>query len=148
MDKPGNDSTTRQERVLVFLLRLCGAIMLSAFATLLLPVDWMAATHRWLGLGEFPASPLVDYLTRSISGLYGIHGGLFLLVSGNVRRYAGVIRYLVVMGFVFGVLLLGIDFHARLPTYWSVGEGPLIIVISTVFLLLLRSVPRGDDDAD
>ncbi|MCP4664043.1 MAG: hypothetical protein GY856_52335 [bacterium] len=142
--RPGNVATTRQERVLVFLLRLSGATMLPAFAAIFLPVDWMAATHRWLGLGEFPVAPIVDYLTRSISALYGIHGGLLILVSGNVRRYAGVILYLIVMGFVFGVLLLGIDFYAGLPTSWSVGEGPMIIVLSAVLLLLLRSVPRDE----
>lgn len=128
----------------MFLLRLSGAIMLPAFATIFLPVDWMAATHRWLGLGEFPETPLVDYLTRSISALYGIHGGLLILLSGNVRRYAAIIHYLILMGFIFGVLMLGIDVYAGLPTYWTVGEGPLIIALSAVLLLLLRAVPRDE----
>jgi len=131
-----------QERVLVFLLRFSGALMLLAFGAIFLPVDWMAATHRWLGLGDFPVAPIVDYLTRSISALYGVYGGLCILVAGNVRRYAPVIFYLIVMGLVFGVLMLGIDFYAGLPTYWSAGEGPLIIGTSLVLLLLLRSVPR------
>ena len=27
-----------------------------------MPVSWMAATHRWLGLGEMPTGPIVEYL--------------------------------------------------------------------------------------
>ena len=101
----------------------------------------MASTHRWLGLGEFPASPLVDYLTRSISALYGIQGGLYLLAAADVRRHARVLRYLAVMNVVFGAVMVGIDLHAGLPLYWVLGEGPPVIVFSIAMLYLLRSVP-------
>ena len=47
---------TIHERLLVFLLRFGGCIMLTAFGAMLLPVEWMKATHRWLGLGDFPTS--------------------------------------------------------------------------------------------
>ena len=47
--------------------------MLTALFAVFLPVRWMAETHEWLGLGEFPESPLVDYLTRSASLLYAWH---------------------------------------------------------------------------
>ena len=58
--------------------------MLLAFFAIFLPVRWMAVTHEWLGLGEFPASPLVDYLTRSASLLYAWHGGLLLVLSPRI----------------------------------------------------------------
>lgn len=51
-------------RLLVFLLRLAGAITVTAFFAIFLPVEWMASSHRWLGLGEFPRAPVVDYLAR------------------------------------------------------------------------------------
>ena len=60
--------------MLVFLLRLAGSVTASAFLAIFLPVEWMASTHRWLGLGEFPRAPVVDYLARSIAALYGFHG--------------------------------------------------------------------------
>ena len=132
---------TRSERILVLLLRLSGAVMLLAFPAALLPVEWMAANHRWLGLGEFPESALVDYLTRSISLLYGIHGGLLLLVSGRPRQYRSVIAYLAVMDMVFGVSVLAIDLHAGMPLLWTLGEGPPMFAIGLVVLLLLRGVP-------
>ncbi len=131
---------TIHERLLVFLLRFGGCIMLSAFGAMLLPVEWMAATHRWLGLGDFPASPLVDYLTRSIAALYGFNGGIRLLVSGDVRRYSVVVAYLAVMDLVLGVLLLAIDWHAGLPLYWTLAEGPPLVVMGAILLHLLRRV--------
>jgi hypothetical protein len=45
---------------MVALMRIGGVMMLLAFVAVLLPESWMAATHGWLGMGTFPASPLVD----------------------------------------------------------------------------------------
>ena len=89
-----HSSRTRQETILIWFFRLGGALTLTAFGAVFLPVSWMRATHAWLGLGEFPASPVVDYLTRSIAVLYGVHGGLLMLISTDVRRYRAIIRYL------------------------------------------------------
>jgi hypothetical protein len=132
---------TRQERILIVLLRLFGAFTLLAFPTMLLPVHWMAAAHGWLGLGEFPATPLVDYLTRSLAAMYGFHGGLMLLVSLNVRRYASVVTYLAVMYVLLGLLLLAVDIHAGLPTWWILTEGPPVSAVGLLMLYLHRFVP-------
>src|SRR5215470_14742014 len=58
------------DRLLVVLLRLFGGITCLALLATLLPTQWMAAAHAWLGLGPFPRAPLTEYLTRSIAGLY------------------------------------------------------------------------------
>jgi hypothetical protein len=136
-------STPLQEKLLILLLRLSAIVLLLAFPMILLPVEWMAVTHRWLGLGEFPASPLVDYLTRSISFLYGFHGGLLLLIASDVRRYRGLLVYVIAMGFAFGAAIIPIDLHAGLPLRWTLGEGPLIIITALVMGILLRAVPRN-----
>ena len=133
----------RHERILVFLLRLVGAIMLLAWLAVFLPVDWMVAGHRLLRLGEFPESPLVDYLTRSISGLYGIHGGLLIVLATDLRRYAKVVSYVVWMNLVFGLLMIGIDLNAGMPWFWTVGEGPPILSMALIMLWLLRHVERA-----
>ena len=129
-----------RERALVVLLRVSGGVMLLALFAIVLPTEWMAATHRWLGLGEFPASPLVDYLTRSISALYAISGGLLVLLARDLRRFAPVIVYLAVTGLAFGVVMIGVDFAAGMPRYWSVSEGPLVLVLSSVILWLARGI--------
>jgi hypothetical protein len=130
------------EKILALVLRLNAVVLLLAFPMMLLPVEWMAATHRWLGLGEFPASPLVDYLTRSISFLYGFHGGLLLLVAHDLRRYRGVVVYVVVMGLAFGVSMIAVDLHAGVPLRWALCEGPSVIIMALILGLLLRAVPK------
>jgi hypothetical protein len=135
--------TCPQEKILVVVLRLWAVVLLLAFPMMLLPVEWMAATHRRLGLGEFPASPLVDYLTRSISFLYGFHGGLLLVVANDIRRYRGMVLYIVVMGLVFGASMIAVDLHAGVPLRWTFCEGPSIIITSVIVGVLLRAVPRN-----
>jgi hypothetical protein len=133
--------SNRQERVLVVLLRLSGCILLLAFPAMLLPLPWMAATHRWLGLGAYPESTIVEYLSRSISALYGIHGGLVLVVSTNVRRYARIVAYLAATNVLFGTFMLLIDLDSGMPWFWTISEGPPLIAFGALLLFLLRSVP-------
>lgn len=130
------------ERVLQILLRIGGLTMLSAFFAIFLPVRWMAATHEWLGLGEFPEAPLVDYLTRSASLLYAWHGGLLLVISNDVRRYRPALRYLSITTVVGGLLLLGIDLHAGMPAYWTLAEGPPVVVIGCLLIWLVGKIER------
>ena len=56
---------TKSDKVLVILLRFGGVIALFAVVAVVMPTSWMAATHRWLGLGEMPTGPVVEYLARS-----------------------------------------------------------------------------------
>ena len=128
------------ERILVVFLRLFGSVTVLAFLAMLLPVDWMAATHRWLGLGEFPRAPIVDYLARSVSSLYGFHGVLVLLVARDPARYLAIVRYLGVMYILGGVMAIVIDAYAPLPWYWTVVEGPSTIVSGALILYLSRSL--------
>ena len=89
----------------------------------------MASTHRWLGLGEFPRTPLVDYLARSVAAMYGFHGALLFVISTDVVRYGPLVWYVAAMNVVFGFMLLAIDLHAGLPAYWIAFEGPPVVVI-------------------
>ena len=60
---------TKSDKVLVILFRyLLGIGSLFALVPVVMPWSWMAATHRWLGLGEMPSGPIVEYLARSLSG--------------------------------------------------------------------------------
>jgi hypothetical protein len=127
-------------RLLIVLLRLAGVFTMTAFLAMLLPVEWMAATHRWIGLGDFPRAPVVDYLTRSIAAFYGFHGGLLLVVSRDPVKYQSIVRYLAFMNVVFGLMLIAIDIHAGMPIFWTITEGPPIIGFGIVIGILLRSV--------
>lgn len=132
-------------RFLQILLRVGGITMLLATFAIFMPVSWMASSHEWLGMGEFPESTLVDYLTRSISFLYAIHGGLLLVVSGNIQRYRPVLLYLGITGVVGGVLLTGIDLHAGMPSWWTLAEGPPVALIGLLITwLVLRTSSRDE----
>ena len=125
---------------LQLLLRLAGVLTISAFLAMFLPTDWMASTHERLGLGEFPRSPLVEYLTRSVAALYGFHGALLLLISRDPVKYRTIVQFVAVMNVAFGVMMLLIDLHAGMPWWWTAGEGLPIIVFGVVIGYLNRSV--------
>lgn len=124
------------QRLLAALLRLGGSFLLAAFLAMFLPPDWMAATHQWLGLGEFPRSAVVDYLARSIAALYGFHGVLMFVVARDLVRLAPIVRFIGVMNITLGAALIAIDLYAGMPWWWTLGEGPPIIAFGVVVLLL------------
>jgi hypothetical protein len=132
---------------LLVLLRVAGSILLIAFLAMCLPVEWMASTHRWLGLGEFPRAPIVVYLARSVAALYGFHGVLVLLVSSDLTRYRNVVWYLAVVNVVFGLIVTVIDIDAGMPLTWTLFEGPPVVAFGLVIAALNAAVPRVPDRA-
>ena len=48
---------------------------------------------------------------------------------------------------VFGVVITGVDAMARMPTYWTLLEGPPTILIGLLILLLNRRVQRDANAA-
>ncbi len=124
--------------VLVFLLRLGGTMTLLAFPAMLLPDESMAAVHRWLGMGELPQAPVVGYLARSVSALYGFHGALLFLIASDPVRYRPFVVYVGWMNVAFGMMLLLIDLHAGMPGWWTALEGPVVLILGVVILWLSR----------
>jgi hypothetical protein len=136
----------RAQQVLVWLMRFEGIVMLTALGAVFMPYEWMNVIHRHEGLGELPHAPIVDYLTRSISALYALHGGLLIFLSLDVVRYLSVIRFLAGTGIVFGALMLGLDVAAGMPVAWTIGEGPFIMALCGVFLWLAGRVQKQSAD--
>lgn len=128
---------SRCERMLKALLRVYGAVAGLAIFAVFMPRAWMAATHEVIGLGKFPDGAIMEYLARSVSALYAVHGGLLWLLAGDVRRYAAIIAYVAVVGVVFSLFILALDASLALPVWWVFGEGPCVLVISIVILALL-----------
>lgn len=129
--------------LLVFLLRLGGTVTILAFPTMLLPNEWMAAVHRWIGMGELPEAPVVTYLARSVSALYGFHGVLLFLIATHPARYRPFVVYVGWMNVAFGLMLLAIDLHAGMPAWWTALEGPVVVMLGVVILVLSRvAVPH------
>lgn len=131
-----------ETRLLVFLLRAGAVLTGSAFLAMLLPVEWMAVAHRWLGMGEFPQAPITDYLARSVAALYGFHGVLLFLISRDPVRHITFVRYVGWMNVCFGIVLLLIDLHAGLPRWWTLSEGPPVAILGLLVLYLSASTSR------
>jgi hypothetical protein len=64
-----------------------------------------------------------------------------LFVSLDVRRYLPVVKFLAILGTVFGAGMLILDITVAMPPLWIVGEGPFIIVLGGVMLFLTGRVP-------
>lgn len=131
----------RAELSLRLLLRALGTLDLLAFAAVLMPEEWMAGTHAWLGMGDFPRAPVVDYLARSASLMYAQHGAVFLFLSGDVRRFRPLIRFMAYIAMGSGVIMLAIDLLARIPLFWTVIEGPGYVFLAILVILFERRSP-------
>jgi hypothetical protein len=75
------------------LLRILGGICVLAVVPLFMPRSWLEAGHQSLGLGQFPAAPIAEYLARSVSALCVFYGGLLLVLAQDVRRFLSIIKY-------------------------------------------------------
>lgn len=128
--------------LLQLLLRFGGVLLCLAFPTALLPVDWMASTHEALGLGPFPRSAIVEYLARSIALLYGFHGILLLIVARDPARYREIVTYLAFFNISFGLMMLAIDLTSGMPWFWTLAEGPPIVLMGIVIAVFNRPAAR------
>ncbi len=120
MDRP--EPCPPAERWLKLLLRLFGGTSAFAIFPFFMPQDWMAATHRWLGMGALPDPPIVEYLARATSGLCAFYGGLLLLLAMNVRRFARIITYQAVVTIALSGAGALFGLQAGMPGWWMAGD--------------------------
>jgi hypothetical protein len=127
---------------LKWVLRLVGGVELCAIPFLLFPFVWMNDVHdRALGLGALPNAPIVEYMARSLSALYAVHGAVVFRLSFDVSRFRPVIGFLGWLHLALGSAVLAIDFTAGLPWWWVAGEGPGIAAGGLLVLIFARQ-PR------
>jgi hypothetical protein len=129
---------TKADKTLAILLRFLGVSGLFALVAVFMPMSWMAATHRWLGLGEIPTGPVVEYLARSVSAFYALFGALCLVIATDLERYRPLVRCLGIAVVVMSLVLIGVDLAAGLPWWWSAFEGPSGVVFGALMFFLTR----------
>jgi hypothetical protein len=137
---------TKGDKSLVILFRyLLGVGSLFAQVAVFMPMSWMAATHRWLGLVEMPTGPVVEYLARSLSSFYAVMGALCLVVAADLDRYRPLVRFLGLAFAPMSLVLLGVDLAAGMPWWWSASEGPGGVVFGALRFVLARPAhPIGE----
>jgi hypothetical protein len=64
------------------------------------------------------------------------------VLARGVRRSAPVVVFVVWAGVAFGVALIGIDLHAGMPFYWTLGEGASILLLAVLVLWLARGIQQ------
>jgi hypothetical protein len=134
---------TKTDKMLVRLLRFVGVTALFALVAVLMPVSWMAATYRWLGLGEMPTAPVFEYLARSVSPFYAFSGTLCLVVASDPERYRLLVQFLGLAQAVMGAVFVGVDLAAGMPLWWSASEGPAGIGVGALMFILARPAHRA-----
>jgi hypothetical protein len=129
---------TAKERLLVLVLRIIGVVLISAIFPVFFPSSWMVTLNDQLGLAGFPDQPLSWYLARSLSLMYFAHGVMVLSLSTDVRRYWPLISVLGYLNLTLGIVLIGIDVVTSMSVWWTVGEGPSVILGGVALLVLVR----------
>jgi hypothetical protein len=125
-------------RLLTWLLSIMGGMMALAFVPVVMPTAWMAEIAEWLGVGPLPPTPLTEYLTRSLSAIYGGFGLLHLYLARHAGRYLDLVVVIGWLTVVLGVILTVLDFGIGMPPLWSWSEGPPTIVTGWAFVWLAR----------
>ena len=120
-----------------------GAVCLAALIPLWMPRAWIETGHRWLGLGMFPDSPIAEYLARSVSALTGLYGGLLVMLSTDVRRYAPLIRYQAVAIMFLSASGLVVGSWAGMPLWFVGGDAAACWTYCIPMLLLVRRVEHS-----
>ena len=131
---------TRTDKAMVILLRLVGVGSLFALIPVLMPMSWMVATHSWLGLGEMPTDPVVEYLARDLSAFYALVGALLLVMASDLERYRPLVRFFALAFIVLSILFMGVDLAAGMPWWWTASEGPGGVVFGALLFYLARPV--------
>src|SRR5262245_56444544 len=137
---------TANERLLRLLLRAEAVLLLCALPAAVMPTGWMDTVARAAGLAPVPRAPLVEYLTRSLSLLYAAWAPVCWLCAADVRRYRELILVTAWVRVLFGAALLGLDLAVGMPLPWTVAEGPVVLVLGGLVLLLARGVPPDGAD--
>ncbi|MCA9123694.1 MAG: hypothetical protein H6822_15625 [Planctomycetaceae bacterium] len=131
---PGSSSTGMPALLLVVALRCLGGLDMLAFVAVVMPTAWIEWGHRWCGLGEFPDEPIANYLARSASALYALHGLLVLYMSRDPQRYWPLIRFFARLAVAHGVVMFAIDWASEMPLWWTALEGPAFTATGLVVL--------------
>ncbi len=113
---------TEAQRTQAWLLRFGGAVEMLAFFAVVMPRSWMAIAHAWLGLGDMPDGPVLIFLARQASFVYGLHGILLWIIASDVTRFRPLVIFTGISFLIAGPVFFIIDCTAGMPLWWTVGD--------------------------
>lgn len=134
-------------RLQSWLLRLVGSVEILAFAAVLMPRSWMEVSHAWLGMGEMPAGPLVMFMIRQASYVYGMHGVTLWVLASNVERFRPLVILNGVSFLLAGPVFFLVDYTSRMPWFWTASDTLGCAFIGAALLWLNRGGIRRVEGA-
>ena len=127
-------------RLQAWLLRLAGIVEILAFIAVVMPRSWMETSHAWLGMGELPNAPVLMFLIRQASYVYGAHGISLLVLASDVERFRPLVILNGITFLLAGPVFFLIDYTSGMPWWWTVSD-PLSCMFFGAALLWLSRKP-------
>ena len=93
-----------------------------AFVAVVMPRAWMEASHAWLGLGEMPEGPLLMFMIRQASYVYGMHGVSLWVLASDVVRFRKLILLNAISFLLATPIFYMIDITSGMPLFWTVSD--------------------------
>lgn len=128
----------KQERLLVWLLRIAGATEILAFIAVVMPRSWMEISNAWLGLSPMPDGPLLMFMIRQASYTYGVHGLSLWLIATDVKRFHPFVVFNGIAFLVAAPVFFLIDVTSGMPWWWTVSDPVSCGFLGAALLLLSR----------
>ena len=111
-----------RQRLQSWLLRVAGAVEILAFVAVLMPRSWMEAGHEWLGMGVMPSGPLIMFMIRQASYVYGMHGVSLWVLASDVTRLRPLVTLNGISFLLAAPVFLVIDHTAGMPLYSTITD--------------------------
>ena len=111
-----------RQRISAFLLRLAGSVEILAFIAVVMPRSWMEIAHTWLGMGDMPQGPLVMFMIRQASYVYGMHGLSLWVIASNVERFRLLVIFNGISFLIAAPVFFLIDQASGMPLWWTLGD--------------------------
>jgi hypothetical protein len=128
----------RSDQLQSLILRLSGSVEVLAFLAVVMPRSWMVSSHSWLGLGDMPDGPLIKFMIRQASYVYGMHGVSLWVLASDVQRFQPMIVLNGISFTLAGAVFFAIDYSAGMPFWWTISDTLGCAFFGIALLLLNR----------
>ncbi|MFP4107372.1 MAG: hypothetical protein ACLFVU_14990 [Phycisphaerae bacterium] len=127
---------------LILFLKLGGVMMMFALVGVFMPRSLMEQGHRMIGMGEFPESPIMEYLARATSAFYTFFGVILWICSTDVRRYKTITDASAVFLIALSAVVLVYGFLIDLPMLYFGADVVTAVGLGAILLFLNRRIPN------
>jgi hypothetical protein len=103
-------------------LRSLAIVQMLTFAVVLMPVEWIASWHAWLGVGVMPDDPVLRYVIRGAALAQAAIGVLLWVIATDVVRYRPLVITISAIYLIGAPAYYCIDATAGMPRFWGVFD--------------------------